>query len=36
MGPTTRCRELPSSAYSTSAGAAAYRPTTGGTPAIVA
>jgi hypothetical protein len=36
IGPTTRWRELPSTAYSTSAGTAAYKPTTGGTPAIVA
>ena len=36
IGETTRCRELPSTAYSTSAGTAAYSPTTGGTPAIVA
>src|ERR1044072_4531308 len=36
IGPTTRCRELPAAAYSTSDGIAAYRPTTGGTPAIVA
>jgi len=36
MGPTTRCRELPAAAYSTSDGMAAYKPTTGGTPAMVA
>src|SRR6478609_11839589 len=36
IGPTTRCRELPAAAYSTSDGIAAYKPTTGGTPAIVA
>src|SRR3982751_6155630 len=36
IGPTTRWRELPTAAYSTSAGTAAYRPTTGGTPAMVA
>ena len=34
IGPTTRCRELPSRAYRSSAGGAAYRPTTGETPAI--
>ena len=36
IGPMTRCRELPNAAYSSSAGGAAYRPTTGETPAIVA
>ena len=36
IGPTTRCRELPAAAYSTSDGMAAYRPITGGTPAMVA
>jgi hypothetical protein len=36
IGPTTRCRELPKAAYSTSAAAVAYSPTTGETPAIVA
>ena len=36
IGPTTRCRELPNAAYSTRAGGAAYRPTTGDTPAIEA
>jgi hypothetical protein len=34
IGPTIRCRELPSSAYSSRAGGAAYKPTTGDTPAI--
>src|SRR4051794_36320725 len=34
IGPTTRCRELPKAAYRTSAPGAAYRPTTGETPAI--
>jgi hypothetical protein len=34
IGDTTRWRELPSSAYSARAGTAAYRPTTGGTPAM--
>ncbi len=33
---TTTTRDVPKTAYSTSAGIAAYRPTTGGTPAIVA
>ena len=33
---TTMCRDDPSSAYSSSAGTAAYSPTTGGTPAMVA
>jgi hypothetical protein len=36
MVATTRCREEPSSGYNSSAGTAAYRPTTGDTPAIVA
>ena len=36
IGETTRCRELPSTAYSSSACTAAYNPTTGSTPAIVA
>lgn len=36
IGPTIRCRELPTAAYSTSAGTAAYSPTTGDTPAMVA
>jgi hypothetical protein len=36
IGPTTRCRELPKAAYSSSAPGAAYSPTTGDTPAIEA
>lgn len=36
MGPVTRCLELPNAAYKTSAGGAAYNPTTGETPAMVA
>lgn len=36
MGRTTRCRDEPTTAYSTRAGTAAYSPTTGGTPAMVA
>ena len=36
IGPVTRWRELPSAAYSSSAPGAAYRPTTGETPAIEA
>ena len=36
IGPTTRCLELPKAAYSSSAAGAAYRPVTGGTPAITA
>ena len=36
IGPTTRWRELPSAAYSTSAAGAAHKPTTGGTPASTA
>jgi hypothetical protein len=36
IGPTTRCRELPSKGYKSSAGIAAYSPTTGDTPAIEA
>ncbi len=36
MGPTTRCRELPNAAYRSSAAGAAYKPTTGETPAIAA
>ena len=36
IGPTTSCRELPKAAYRRSAPGAAYRPTTGETPAIVA
>jgi hypothetical protein len=36
IGPTTRCRELPKAAYSSSAAGVAYSPTTGETPAIVA
>ena len=34
IGPTTRCLELPKAAYRSSAAGAAYRPVTGGTPAI--
>jgi hypothetical protein len=34
IGPTTSWRELPSAAYKISAPGAAYRPTTGETPAI--
>ena len=34
IGPATRCRELPNAAYRSSAAGAAYRPTTGETPAI--
>jgi hypothetical protein len=34
IGPTTRCRELPKAAYSSSAPGAAYSPTTGDTPAM--
>jgi hypothetical protein len=36
MGETTRWREDPITAYRMSADTAAYRPTTGGTPAMVA
>ena len=36
MGPVTRCRELPKTAYRISAPGAAYRPTTGGAPAMLA
>jgi hypothetical protein len=36
IGPTTRCRELPKAAYSSSAAGVAYSPTTGETPAIEA
>jgi hypothetical protein len=36
IGPTTRCRELPNAAYSISAPGAAYKPTTGETPAMAA
>jgi hypothetical protein len=36
IGPVTRWRELPKAAYRRSAPGAAYRPTTGETPAIVA
>ena len=36
IGPTTRWRELPNAAYSTSAAGAAHKPTTGGTPASTA
>ena len=36
IGPTTRCRELPNTAYRSSAPGAAYKPTTGDTPAIEA
>ena len=36
IGPTTKWRELPSAAYSTSAAGAAHKPTTGGTPASTA
>ena len=36
IGPTTRCRELPKAAYSSSAPGAAYGPITGETPAIEA
>ena len=36
IGPVTRCFELPNAAYRSSAPGAAYRPTTGETPAIVA
>ena len=36
IGPMTRWRELPNAAYRRSAAGAAYRPTTGETPAMVA
>ena len=36
IGPVTRCLELPNAAYRSSAPGAAYSPTTGETPAIVA